>query len=580
MSTAINCLAAAVIVSCAFLSACNDDDGSRPAALAIQLDTIEDQAVSGQLAAKSNRAVQYDIVAAPAHGRVAVDRISGKFEYTPDPDFSGSDSFQYVVENDSGRSTAATVTIRVTNVNDAPTLAELPELHNSAVEFATHQPRVIDDVDGDALQVSVIVTDTSVANASFDPATNSLVVEPLRRGKTSITVQVSDAEFSVSRETTFTVEDVTRTTKLAAPAEDVAVVLHNRSDRTVEFKFAHNNFPVFKSDEDMLAYVRSMPLAFEDEPFERVLWRFVRNNAYHSYPLTDQKWHNDPWVVISSLGWGFCSNVSGTYVRLARAAGYEARIWGLTGHVVPEIKIGERWQMFDPDLAVYYYTHDGQIAGVADLVADSSLVTNPTRPVLDTNTQYFPYSQMIADIYASAGDNYIANGVFFAEPSGEREDLTLPPEAQFVYPGNWTAPPIGYDDGIPFEVTSFLQGNLILPARWQGYVPTPWLIADIRGEGVVRIDGQSYPLGSSELTTALTRDQRPFAGLEIVESTTPVEIIMFLNASRYELAPQNTVALTGVDVWAVEPYTTALPDTAKIMGPSAKTLSKPRTIAH
>lgn len=56
---------------------------------------------------------------APAHGTLAL-KADGTFDYTPDADFFGTDSFDYEVQDPSGATAAATVTIVVQPVNDAP----------------------------------------------------------------------------------------------------------------------------------------------------------------------------------------------------------------------------------------------------------------------------------------------------------------------------------------------------------------------------------------------------------------------------------------------------------------------------
>ena len=63
--------------------------------------------------------------------------------------------------------------------------------------------------------------------------------------------------------------------------------------------------------------------------FDRKLWRFVRDSVYHDVPLDARQWLYNPWVTLNSHGWGYCGHVAGTFVEIARAAGYEARVWGL-----------------------------------------------------------------------------------------------------------------------------------------------------------------------------------------------------------------------------------------------------------
>ena len=58
-------------------------------------------------------------VTTPANGSLTLNG-DGSFTYTPNADYSGSDSFTYRVSDGSAESSAATVTITVTAVNDAP----------------------------------------------------------------------------------------------------------------------------------------------------------------------------------------------------------------------------------------------------------------------------------------------------------------------------------------------------------------------------------------------------------------------------------------------------------------------------
>src|SRR5690606_10705754 len=69
-------------------------------------------------------ALSFAIASAPAHGTLSaitpVDAASAQVTYTPDADFNGVDSFSFAVDDGSGSSAPATVTLTVAAVDDAP----------------------------------------------------------------------------------------------------------------------------------------------------------------------------------------------------------------------------------------------------------------------------------------------------------------------------------------------------------------------------------------------------------------------------------------------------------------------------
>lgn len=548
-------------------------------ALPQSLIATEDEPYQGQLAALNLEGkVTFRVVALPRRGHLDVDAASGAFRYAPQANFFGADSFSFIAENARHASRPALVALQVQPVNDAPTLETIPDLQNSAYERDVRYTVHGHDVDGDTLQYVPIVQDAAIARARIDSATRELTIEPLARGTTKVIVEARDLQSTARTEFAFSVRDVTKTAAVdAGPQRDHAIALLNASDRQVAFSLSHNQFPMMGSDEQMVEYVRAMAPAFAGEPFERKLWRFVRNNTYHWPPLSAEQWINDPWLAVSSLGWGFCSEVAASYARVARAAGYETRVHGLTGHVVPEIKIGGRWRMFDPDLALYYRNRAGDIASVGELVADPTLITAPTDAILDTAANPLPYSDMIASFYASTADNYVSEAEILTLPPAPRPALTLPPQAEFVYPGRWTDAPLGYDGDDPHEVPAFVQGSLTTASGWTGAVPLPLRLAAVHGEGRVRIGGQDLAIGSPQLADALRANPLEYDHIEIVEARSPVRIVMFMNALRYELQRMNDLRLTGQDVWAIEVDRTTLQPEQRNAG-NAAARSKPRPI--
>lgn len=78
--------------------------------------------------------VTYEIVRYASHGRVNMtDRHTGAYVYTPDADYTGVDSFDYIVRDRYGNySTSATVSIRVASRPSSQTYADIDENDHAA----------------------------------------------------------------------------------------------------------------------------------------------------------------------------------------------------------------------------------------------------------------------------------------------------------------------------------------------------------------------------------------------------------------------------------------------------------------
>src|SRR4029077_11924624 len=98
--------------------------------------TNEDTAVSGNVLANDSDPDNTDgitgnedtlhavLVSGPAHGTLSLNQATGAFTYTPSANYFGSDSFTYkAVDSDGAESNVATVSLTVTEVNDAPVAA-------------------------------------------------------------------------------------------------------------------------------------------------------------------------------------------------------------------------------------------------------------------------------------------------------------------------------------------------------------------------------------------------------------------------------------------------------------------------
>ena len=97
-----------------------------PVAESASISVDEDSSYTGQLAANDidGDTLTYSLLAPAARGSVIVNQ-SGSYVYTPQKDFSGSDTFTFTASDGSGLCGTAVVTITVLSVNDAPIADDL-----------------------------------------------------------------------------------------------------------------------------------------------------------------------------------------------------------------------------------------------------------------------------------------------------------------------------------------------------------------------------------------------------------------------------------------------------------------------
>ncbi|MFA0473118.1 Ig-like domain-containing protein, partial [Vibrio sp. 10N.222.51.E8] len=88
---------------------------------ALSASVPEDTLLSGQLTATdaNNDLLTFSVESGPSNGSLTLNE-DGSWQYTPDANYNGPDSFQVIVTDEIGLTDTLTVTIDVTPVNDAP----------------------------------------------------------------------------------------------------------------------------------------------------------------------------------------------------------------------------------------------------------------------------------------------------------------------------------------------------------------------------------------------------------------------------------------------------------------------------
>ncbi len=129
-----------------------------PVATADSASTNEDTSVIINVLANdqdaSGDALSATVVTGPAHGTL-VKNANGSFSYTPTKDWYGTDSFTYLASDGKASSSAATVTITVKPLNDAPVAsnASYTVKKDGSIKIALRS--LASDVDGDTLTITL-----------------------------------------------------------------------------------------------------------------------------------------------------------------------------------------------------------------------------------------------------------------------------------------------------------------------------------------------------------------------------------------------------------------------------------------
>ena len=108
-----------------------------------------------------------------------------------------------------------------------------------------------------------------------------------------------------------------------------------------------------------------------DEQKALAVWRSAVMFRHQDIPpreyVSNEPDVHDPIKSFNVYGYGQCCCASAHIEALSRYIGLQSRGWGITGHSVPEVKVGDRWCMLDASLINYFTAPNGGIAGVEEI---------------------------------------------------------------------------------------------------------------------------------------------------------------------------------------------------------------------
>jgi hypothetical protein len=203
------------------------------------------------------------------------------------------------------------------------------------------------------------------------------------------------------------------------------------------------------------------------------LWRFIIQNRYHYYPVTNAVEEVDVVKYLSVYGYGWCGESALVLAKLADEVGLKGRVWKLQGHVVPEVFADGKWILLDPDRMVYFHKPGDlkAVYGVEELARDKEAFAHRfsvAAPAVQKRLE--PYLTAYMQYVMSTDDN-VLNEFKNVDADGRRQygriyaagatadytiDNTLRPGEKVVFANhNWGKYFFGM---FPFRVPKYFNG--------------------------------------------------------------------------------------------------------------------------
>ncbi|WP_299955592.1 Ig-like domain-containing protein [uncultured Roseobacter sp.] len=149
-----------------------------------------EEAISGDIAVPGSAAgTVFALAGGPSNGTVVV-TADGQFDYVPNPNFNGTDSFTFAATDPNGDTVEGSVIVQVLPVNDIP---DAQDAEATGVEDSILTGTIVaSDIDGDVLSYAIGTTPGNGEVALFPDGTYSYRPDVNFAGTDSFSVIVSD----------------------------------------------------------------------------------------------------------------------------------------------------------------------------------------------------------------------------------------------------------------------------------------------------------------------------------------------------------------------------------------------------
>jgi hypothetical protein len=276
------------------------------------------------------------------------------------------------------------------------------------------------------------------------------------------------------------------------------VLISNPSSYAYAFSVTFNQNGFLQSGAELKAEIQRGIPSFINEPIERKVWRFVRDNRIHELPYTNLLWYHHPLLMFNSAGWGLCDDAASVLKHTAALFGVSTRVWQLQspivgGHIVPEVYTNGRWHLYDPDYQTYFINSKltYNVASVNELASNTSLITSPlqsapwtpvTSSLVGTGQSATNYASFYKKAYVEPYYNLLSVVaiplIFNIPPRGSVE---------IGAHGSSDAPTIFYNAGDPHYQTKYSSVKVSLPQGSAGTLQVFLIPYMIKGMGTVSL---------------------------------------------------------------------------------------------
>jgi len=300
----------------------------------------------------------------------------------------------------------------------------------------------------------------------------------------------------------------------------------------------------------MLTEMLRLPGAGPAEPLYRRAWRLVKHWSGGAVPITGGRFQHQTDLYLRSIGAGRCDDDASALRELWSWLGYEARVWGLGGHIVAEVRVNGRWEMYDSHYGVYFHTRSGTVAGVEELHADPERVLAPVEVIDET---FFRDMVEISQIYESDDGNVVIPwyGEDPADPMGNRLVIPARGRVEVVGGGSYAFPSLRWSDPTASVRTS--QVRLWIPPGYTGTLNLPLILADATGGATLTVLGEDLAVGPEGIRERLQDfyETDPDVGIRQVgiRDVGPegMTLTLLLSASYFPRQEVYQIALTSFD---------------------------------